>query len=59
MSAAPDLIRRYSVCVLCQWYCVLNAEPMGMVMVVGGVVVGGLRAEGGAKEKVDELGGGR
>ena len=58
MSAAPVLTCMYSVCVVCQWFCVLNSEPTWKMMTVG-EMVGVSREEGGGKENVVAVGGGR
>lgn len=58
MRAAPDVTRMYSVCVVCQWFCVVKVEPGWKLMVVGGVV-GVLREGGGGKVQVVDVGGGR
>ena len=58
MSAAPDMTRKYSVCVVCQWYCVVISEPTWKLMMVG-ETVGVSREAGEGKEKVLDWGSGR
>ena len=58
MSAAPDMTCIYSVCLVCQWYCVEISEPTWKLMIVGGILEV-LNEVGGEKEKVMDSGGGR